>query len=149
MFSTSLSQAHRPTPPAPTLILRLFSLAAGIVRRRPTVPQSCCNSVNRTAAKFTWYSTTLPEPAPPSRSLLQNKIIIEKCNHESLHTAEQTSVYNGDNRTVPYVNRQIFSYNSKLFGRGVKLNTHLQLVPRSRKCGSIHPLPHTSSWRNA
>jgi hypothetical protein len=25
----------------------------------------------------------------------------------------------------------------------------LQLVPWSRKCGSIHPLPHTSSWRNA
>jgi hypothetical protein len=30
-----------------------------------------------------------------------------------------------------------------------ELTTHLQLVPRSRKCGSIHPLPHTSSWRNA
>jgi hypothetical protein len=26
-------------------------------------------------------------------------------------------------------------------GRGVKLTTHFQLVPRSRKCGSIHPLP--------
>jgi hypothetical protein len=25
----------------------------------------------------------------------------------------------------------------------------LQLVPRSRKCGSIHPLPHTPSWRSA
>jgi hypothetical protein len=24
---------------------------------------------------------------------------------------------------------------------GVKLTTHLQLVPRSRKCGSIHPFP--------
>jgi hypothetical protein len=23
----------------------------------------------------------------------------------------------------------------------LKLTTHLQLVPRSRKCGSIHPLP--------
>jgi hypothetical protein len=34
-------------------------------------------------------------------------------------------------------------------GRGVKLTTHLQLVPRSRKCGSIHPLPHTPSWRSA
>jgi hypothetical protein len=33
--------------------------------------------------------------------------------------------------------------------RGVKLTTHLQLVPRSRKCDSIHPLPHTSSWRSA
>jgi hypothetical protein len=31
-------------------------------------------------------------------------------------------------------------------GRGVKLITHLQIVPRSRKCGSIHPLPHTPSW---
>jgi hypothetical protein len=31
----------------------------------------------------------------------------------------------------------------------VKRTTHLQLVPRSRKCGSIHPLPHTSSWCNA
>jgi hypothetical protein len=29
------------------------------------------------------------------------------------------------------------------------LTTHLQLVPKSRKCGSIHPLPHTSSWRSA
>jgi hypothetical protein len=36
-----------------------------------------------------------------------------------------------------------------LRGRGVKLTTHLQLVPRSRKYGSIHPLPYTSSWRNA
>jgi hypothetical protein len=26
---------------------------------------------------------------------------------------------------------------------------HLQLVPRSRKCGSIYPLPHTPSWHNA
>jgi hypothetical protein len=31
--------------------------------------------------------------------------------------------------------------------RGVKLTTHLQLVPRSSKRGHIHPLPHTSSWR--
>jgi hypothetical protein len=34
-------------------------------------------------------------------------------------------------------------------GRGVKLTTHLQLVPRSRKYGSIHPLPHTLSWHSA
>jgi hypothetical protein len=34
-------------------------------------------------------------------------------------------------------------------GRGVKLTTHLQLEPRSRKCGSIHPLPCTPSWRSA
>jgi hypothetical protein len=34
-------------------------------------------------------------------------------------------------------------------GRGVTLTTHLQLAPRSRKRGSIHPLPHTSSWRSA
>jgi hypothetical protein len=33
--------------------------------------------------------------------------------------------------------------------RGVKLTTHLQLVPRSRQCGSIHPRPHMSSWRSA
>jgi hypothetical protein len=31
----------------------------------------------------------------------------------------------------------------------VKLTTHLKLVPRSRKRGSIHPLPRTSSWRSA
>jgi hypothetical protein len=32
--------------------------------------------------------------------------------------------------------------------RGVKLTTRLQLVPRSRKYGSIHPLSHTPSrWR--
>jgi hypothetical protein len=29
------------------------------------------------------------------------------------------------------------------FTGGVKLTTNLQIVPRSRKCGSIHPLPHT------
>jgi hypothetical protein len=32
---------------------------------------------------------------------------------------------------------------------GGGLTTHLQLMPRSRKCGSIHPLPHTPSWRSA
>jgi hypothetical protein len=36
-----------------------------------------------------------------------------------------------------------------LFGRNVKLTIHLQLVPRSRKRGSIHPLAHTSSWSSA
>jgi hypothetical protein len=34
-------------------------------------------------------------------------------------------------------------------GRGVKLTTHFQLVPRTRKCGSIHPIPHTPSWLSA
>jgi hypothetical protein len=34
-------------------------------------------------------------------------------------------------------------------GRAVKLTTHLQLVPRSRKRGSIQPVPHTSSRRSA
>jgi hypothetical protein len=34
-------------------------------------------------------------------------------------------------------------------GRGVKLTTHLHLVPRSRIRGSIHPLPHTPSWHSA
>jgi hypothetical protein len=34
-------------------------------------------------------------------------------------------------------------------GRGVKLTTHLQLVPRSRKFASINPLYHMPSWRNA
>jgi hypothetical protein len=31
-----------------------------------------------------------------------------------------------------------------LFRWGVKLTTHLQLMQRSRKRGSIHPLPHTA-----
>jgi hypothetical protein len=34
-------------------------------------------------------------------------------------------------------------------GRGVNLTTHLQLVPRSRKRGSIHPLTYTPSWRSS
>jgi hypothetical protein len=34
-------------------------------------------------------------------------------------------------------------------GRGVKLTTHLQLVPRPRKRGSIHRLHHTPSWHSA
>jgi hypothetical protein len=33
-------------------------------------------------------------------------------------------------------------------GRGVTLTTYLQLVRRSGKCGSIHPFPHTPSWRS-
>jgi hypothetical protein len=33
-------------------------------------------------------------------------------------------------------------------GRSVTLTTHLQLVPRSRKCESMHSLPHTPSWRS-
>jgi hypothetical protein len=33
--------------------------------------------------------------------------------------------------------------------RGVKLTTHLQLVPRSKKYGSIHPFPPTPSWGTA
>jgi hypothetical protein len=33
--------------------------------------------------------------------------------------------------------------------QGVKLTTRLHLLPRSRKCGSIHPLLHTPSWRSA
>jgi hypothetical protein len=36
-----------------------------------------------------------------------------------------------------------------LFGRDVKLTTHLQLEPRSRKYGFMHPLPHTSSRPSA
>jgi hypothetical protein len=35
------------------------------------------------------------------------------------------------------------------FRRDVKLTTHLHLVPRSRKRGSIYPLSHTPSWRRA
>jgi hypothetical protein len=34
-------------------------------------------------------------------------------------------------------------------GRGLKLTTHLQLVSRSRKCGSIHSLLHAPPWRTA
>jgi hypothetical protein len=33
--------------------------------------------------------------------------------------------------------------------RSEKLTTHLQLVPRSRKHGSIHPVPHTPAWHSA
>jgi hypothetical protein len=31
----------------------------------------------------------------------------------------------------------------------VKITTYLHLVPRSRKYGSVHPLPHTPTWRSA
>jgi hypothetical protein len=41
------------------------------------------------------------------------------------------------------------SYQMGQCGRGVKLTTHLQLVPRSRKCGPIQPFPHTPSWHTA
>jgi hypothetical protein len=32
---------------------------------------------------------------------------------------------------------------------GCKVTTHLHLMPRSRNCGTIPPLPHTPSWRGA
>jgi hypothetical protein len=32
---------------------------------------------------------------------------------------------------------------------GCEADHHLQLLPRSRKCESIHPFPHTPSWRSA
>jgi hypothetical protein len=35
-----------------------------------------------------------------------------------------------------------------LGGRGVKLTTHLHLVPRSKIREAIPPLPNTPSWRN-
>jgi hypothetical protein len=34
-------------------------------------------------------------------------------------------------------------------GRGVKLTTHLDLVPRLRMDGVISPLPHTALWHSA
>jgi hypothetical protein len=34
-------------------------------------------------------------------------------------------------------------------GRGVNLTPHFHLQARQTKCGSIHPLPGTSSWRGA
>jgi hypothetical protein len=34
-------------------------------------------------------------------------------------------------------------------GRGVKVTTHLQLVPGSSNRGSIYSLPHTSLWRSS
>jgi hypothetical protein len=34
-------------------------------------------------------------------------------------------------------------------GKGVKLTTHIQLVPGSRKRGSMHSLDHTLSRRSA
>jgi hypothetical protein len=37
-------------------------------------------------------------------------------------------------------------FSRRLSGGSMKLTTHLQLVSRSRKCRSIHPLPHTPSW---
>jgi hypothetical protein len=46
---------------------------------------------------------------------------------------------NGNRRLVP----------RRKSGWRVKLTSHLQLVLRSRKYESIHPLPHTPSWRSA
>jgi hypothetical protein len=48
----------------------------------------------------------------------------------------------------------LFSWYQGLFpwgqsGQCVKLTTRLHIVLRSRICGSIHPLIHTSSWHSA
>jgi hypothetical protein len=50
------------------------------------------------------------------------------------------------------INRRFICINLLMYlnrVRGAKLTTHLQLVPRLRKCGSIHPRPHTPSRRSA
>jgi hypothetical protein len=46
-------------------------------------------------------------------------------------------------------NRYRVNFRRGQSGRSVKLTARLQLVPKSRIPGSIHPLPHTSSWRSA
>jgi hypothetical protein len=43
----------------------------------------------------------------------------------------------------------ILQWVPEALSRCVKITTHLQLVPRSRKRGSIHSLTHTTSWRSA
>jgi hypothetical protein len=48
-----------------------------------------------------------------------------------------------------YAYRLTFNSFKTLYIDYLRILTHLQLVPRSRKCGSIHPLPHISSWHNA
>jgi hypothetical protein len=51
--------------------------------------------------------------------------------------------------TQPPIQWVIGAFPQELSGQGVKLTTHLQPVPRSRKCGSIYPLLHTILWRSA
>jgi hypothetical protein len=45
--------------------------------------------------------------------------------------------------------RRLYVVSLGVSGRGVKLTTHLHLVPRSRMCGAIPPLPHyvCMAWR--
>jgi hypothetical protein len=47
----------------------------------------------------------------------------------------------------PLPNRYWFLFLRGQSSRGVRLTTHLQLVPRSRICWPIHPLPHKPSCR--
>ena len=51
--------------------------------------------------------------------------------------------------TGPYTSGSGGSSALLLSENGGKLIAHLQLVPRSRICGSIHPLTHTPSWCSA
>jgi hypothetical protein len=51
--------------------------------------------------------------------------------------------------TQPPIQRVLGALSLGIKRPGVKLTTHVQLLPRSRKCGSIHPLPHKPSWRSA
>jgi hypothetical protein len=103
-----------------------------------------------------------------------NNVIITKINTYALNTMSGDSVvgiatgYGLDDRGVGVrvpVGSRIFTSRSRpnwLWGStyysmgtgdkaagGVKLTTHLQLVPRSRKRASIHPLPHKPSWHSA
>jgi hypothetical protein len=48
---------------------------------------------------------------------------------------------------TPAVNRDSFRWGQSL--RGVKLNTHLYLVPKSTMRRAVSPLPNTPSWRGA
>jgi hypothetical protein len=42
-----------------------------------------------------------------------------------------------------------YSFHERKSGRGVKLFTHLNIVPSLRMRGDIPPLPHASSWCGA
>jgi hypothetical protein len=101
--------------------------------------------------------------------LLQSPILREPGDRSRYSNWLQAGGLRGQSSSPSRVNNFLFSTSSRLAlgltqppiqwvaaalspgvsGCGVKLTTHLQLVPRSRKCGSIHPLPRTSSWHSA
>jgi hypothetical protein len=139
----------------------------------PSVQSACfeCRFVYRFPSNFrAKMGNTLDSGHSEGKNIAHNKINLY-INEESHGIVGIATSYGLDDREIgvrvqigsrilisPYRPHRLWDPSNLLFngfqrlfpsGGGGGLITHLQLVPTSRKHASIHPLPHTSSWRSA